>query len=101
MTIGFSKQIEQLFVVERRIEVDADPAPRADVRWAVETVGIAFDEHLLDSRRSRAPNPKPHTMVVGAKERKALFAVDKPGWLSVADFFSRHRKGHGCLSSLG
>ena len=76
--------------VHGHVEVDAEPAPDADVGRAKESLRVRGDEGLLGALRRGAPERQAVVVVVVREGRKGLLALDEPGRLAVGEALERY-----------
>lgn len=72
-----------LLPIEFDVQVHAEPAANADVRRPKVQLRLRFDHRLLRTRRCRAPEGKPSTVVVIRVHDEAALALEEPSRLPV------------------
>jgi hypothetical protein len=84
--------------VDAAVEADAEPASVADVRRAKESVGVGFDEHLLDAALGGAPDCEAPVAVVAVEHhQEGPLVPDEERRVTVAQAFVRLGQGEAQL----
>lgn len=93
--IRFLDELGDQLPVRLRVEDDADPALRADVRRPEVALGIAPHQRLLRADGRREPDRQMRCAVMVVIEHgEHLAFAGEPGWLAMGDLLDSIRQSH-------